>query len=577
MNLITQNPYRVLGLLGNSSERELQKQIATIKRYAEVGKIKQFDYDFDFLGKVSRTSNDVQKAASQIEQANNKLHYSLFWFVNKSHIDETALNHLKENNPDKAIEIWEKTIKDGEVTPKSLSSITNLATLLLGISVQNGKLDKTKFQQAIDLKGKLIHSDTFQDFVSLTTGNGFSADTSKLSSAFTDDILSITKKYIDKEGGITNAELIQSFGSFPESTRKYLASKFIEEPQSRIESNIENIKEQRKSEPEKANKWGSALYTSTRTDLTFLKKVLGSNNVQYQMLANKLANELLQCAIDYFIEWRDDHSNDPGQESLRVAKFAKSIATSGQAKNRIEENIENIEEWIEEAPERQRQGAIQTQIEFVANKLKSFQSASDSITTAQNLVTSCKPKLNEIKSVLGSTDDFYIQISTAVANNALGMLISVVNREQEKLKYDRVSAIISLPTTISSALSVTNQIGSLDMDSDSRSRYNENKRTLSSLNTQLQQVQKSYSSSSSSSSGGGCYIATMAYGDYDHPQVMTLRKFRDERLANTFIGRAFIRFYYSTSPKLVALLKNQKQINRTIRLMLDQIIKLIRK
>lgn len=39
----------------------------------------------------------------------------------------------------------------------------------------------------------------------------------------------------------------------------------------------------------------------------------------------------------------------------------------------------------------------------------------------------------------------------------------------------------------------------------------------------------------------GCYIATMAYGDYNHPQVVHLRNFRDNRLANYYIGREFIR------------------------------------
>ena len=47
MNIIKQNPFRVLGLLGNSTERELQKQIGIIKRYAEIGKSKSFDYDFE--------------------------------------------------------------------------------------------------------------------------------------------------------------------------------------------------------------------------------------------------------------------------------------------------------------------------------------------------------------------------------------------------------------------------------------------------------------------------------------------------------------------------------------------------
>ena len=52
-------------------------------------------------------------------------------------------------------------------------------------------------------------------------------------------------------------------------------------------------------------------------------------------------------------------------------------------------------------------------------------------------------------------------------------------------------------------------------------------------------------------SSGGCYVATAVYGSYDCPQVWTLRRFRDNRLAETWHGRAFIRTYYAISPTLV--------------------------
>lgn len=55
----------------------------------------------------------------------------------------------------------------------------------------------------------------------------------------------------------------------------------------------------------------------------------------------------------------------------------------------------------------------------------------------------------------------------------------------------------------------------------------------------------------SNSSGGGCYVATAIYGSYDCPQVWTLRRFRDNTLASTWYGRAFIRTYYAISPTLV--------------------------
>ena len=54
-----------------------------------------------------------------------------------------------------------------------------------------------------------------------------------------------------------------------------------------------------------------------------------------------------------------------------------------------------------------------------------------------------------------------------------------------------------------------------------------------------------------SSTSGGCYIATCVYGSYDCPEVWTLRRFRDDTLASTALGREFIRTYYAISPTLV--------------------------
>ena len=89
---------------------------------------------------------------------------------------------------------------------------------------------------------------------------------------------------------------------------------------------------------------------------------------------------------------------------------------------------------------------------------------------------------------------------------------------------------------------------------------------------QAKSTAKKVGSTISKATDGGCYIATMAYGDYEHPQVMVLRKFRDEKLSNTLLGRSFVSFYYATSPHLVKLLKNQKYINQLIRNLLDRFV-----
>lgn len=83
---------------------------------------------------------------------------------------------------------------------------------------------------------------------------------------------------------------------------------------------------------------------------------------------------------------------------------------------------------------------------------------------------------------------------------------------------------------------------------------------------------RSYSSSSSKKSSEGCYIATMVYGDYDHPKVMILRQYRDEYLLKSFWGRCFVRVYYYLSPKAVRILHDKKRINDRIRSRLDKLV-----
>lgn len=70
----------------------------------------------------------------------------------------------------------------------------------------------------------------------------------------------------------------------------------------------------------------------------------------------------------------------------------------------------------------------------------------------------------------------------------------------------------------------------------------------------------------------GCYIATCVYGSYDCPQVWTLRRYRDNTMAKTWYGRAFIRTYYAISPKLVEWLGSEKWFKDICGRILDKII-----
>ena len=71
---------------------------------------------------------------------------------------------------------------------------------------------------------------------------------------------------------------------------------------------------------------------------------------------------------------------------------------------------------------------------------------------------------------------------------------------------------------------------------------------------------------------GACYVATAVYGSYDCPEVWTLRRFRDYRLAKTGIGRIAIKIYYTVSPYIVRRFGNTKLFSCFIRKRLDRFV-----
>lgn len=69
-----------------------------------------------------------------------------------------------------------------------------------------------------------------------------------------------------------------------------------------------------------------------------------------------------------------------------------------------------------------------------------------------------------------------------------------------------------------------------------------------------------------------CYIATAVYGSYDCPQLWTLRRYRDNTLAMSWYGRAFIRAYYVLSPRFVECFGDIRWLRKILKKELDKIV-----
>lgn len=102
--------------------------------------------------------------------------------------------------------------------------------------------------------------------------------------------------------------------------------------------------------------------------------------------------------------------------------------------------------------------------------------------------------------------------------------------------------------------------------SQAESRRKENLNTTNHTSKPIQNTSQNKATS------GGCYIATTIYGSYDCPEVWTLRRFRDLKLAESVFGRAFIKLYYSTSPTLVKWFGKTLFFKKTFKPILDKLV-----
>lgn len=67
----------------------------------------------------------------------------------------------------------------------------------------------------------------------------------------------------------------------------------------------------------------------------------------------------------------------------------------------------------------------------------------------------------------------------------------------------------------------------------------------------------------------GCFIATAVYGDFNAPEVISLRQWRDQVLSTTVLGRLVIAFYYRVSPPIAKYLSCRPWLSAQVRRVLD--------
>ncbi len=455
LEAVIDNPFRILGVYSNAKPAEIVSNCDDMEAYINIGQTIGFDLDLNnLMPNVVRSADSVANAKKQINLPKDKLKHAMFWFV-KDSSSAHALNYLKNGNFDNIYDVF-------DIEDSFASRINKAVTAIL-----QGR-DHIGF--AIAQITEMIHDNDDlglrDDFVKAICGDAFSITEDELAHLFIDALLE----------EVDASELLELFveNGVSQDDDDYLKEKAINEPISRINSEIAKAKSNARDDADANYRAGKALMENTKEDFAIVKKLLGTSDMKYQMLADDLAKTILQCGINYYNNTDDD---DDIEKALAIQKYASRIAEGRMCKDRCKQNVDILEKKKEEQ-------AIQSDLTFIANQLKAFQTKSDTIDNAKSLVNNCKPHLISIKNELGSSNEFYLKVSSAVANNALGMLITVINNTQHAYSRGNIMKC-SLKHKIKDANSVMDLIENLDMTSVERDHYNTNKSSLNKIKSDL--------------------------------------------------------------------------------------------
>lgn len=342
MKNFLENPYRIIGVLANASEKDLQQRKSKIQAFARIGKAIDSEFDFSFLPAIERNNEQIEWAFASIEQAQDKVNHALFWFINATPIDAAALGYLKNGNTEKAHEIWYKIVGGKTITAKNFSAFANLSTLCLK---NNDYVSRTS---ALRIKTDLVESEAFTDFVHLVADQTATVDTQKQLEWLIEELLIDFK---DKSKQILFLSRICST-----QVQQLVAKYFTQEPIHLVETEVAKAEKGRKDTPRNAYQIGKILFATTKAPLSELQKILGSNDLNYKRLSDSVAKTLTQCSIDYVNALQE--TADPFDQGLELLKWANTLAVNSLTKERIAENKKTLEEIADRARNREIADAI---------------------------------------------------------------------------------------------------------------------------------------------------------------------------------------------------------------------------
>lgn len=393
MNVLKNNPYRLLGVYTNSPTKERLANHNRMKAFLKVGKSVSFSLDLpQYLQPINRTDTLVADADAKLALPKDQMFYALFWFIKTTPLDDIAFNHLIAGERSKAEEIWQKK--------ETLSSLQNRIVCALMCD---------DYKQALSCAETLYaNMEYVNQFVSAVIGTGGNVDVTDLPFTFLDALC----EEIDVQKILPHIE--------NSIWKKHISGKAINPLIETIQNAIAIAKKSRGKGSQARLEAGEVLMKSTKATLQQLMSLLPKTDLQYQMIADKFGLEILQCGIDYFNEADEA---DAAHKAMKLQKYAMGIVVGQMAKDRCNENVDILQKIIDNLPPSE----VYSEDRAIHEELRKYCLLPDKICHAVTLLNNTRPHLQAIKRKLGVSNEYYLRVSSQVVRNALSNVIAEVN------------------------------------------------------------------------------------------------------------------------------------------------------
>lgn len=273
------------------------------------------------------------------------------------------------------------------------------------------------------------------------------------------------------------------------------------------------------------------------------------------MVCDKLAKQL---------SWLADKITDDRTEDLNALRQARMYTQKALEIAQGDSAIEECKSQLSSINSLMAVVEVKPLVDKVLSEGVKLITGSPTLAEIESFIPQVRNVLQKIIYQAGS--DGIEPMADTFLKPVVGAIIDCVNRSQSN-KQQIMQGLRdgSLVKTVDHAMRLFMQIKAMPISDELRRHIDKQYAAAFKMRNDMSEVQERVQHQSNSS----CFVATLAYCDNNHPNVQTLREFRDRILSKNRLGKWFIRFYYANSPYWVVRLASHKIIVSIIRKMLD--------